>query len=100
MIHETDFNSPDAGADARAEAHMNDRDITADAPRPGWVALDAAREQAFTGEIVFRAEPDVRVYLDNGVAYYAERGLLRPVDGRGTPDEVFDAVRRQVPDVA
>ena len=34
------------------------------------------------------------------VEYYAQRGLLRPVDGGGTPDEVFDAVRRQLPDVA
>ncbi len=63
MMHETEFDTP---------SEVPSR-IAADEPRPGWAALDAARELAFTGEIVFSAEPDVRVYVDNGVAYFAER---------------------------
>ncbi|MGI9643724.1 MAG: hypothetical protein ACR2O6_00265 [Ilumatobacteraceae bacterium] len=63
MMHDTEF---DAASDAPSR-------IAADEPRPGWAALDAARELAFTGEIVFTAEPTVRVYVDNGVAYFAER---------------------------
>ncbi len=42
-------------------------------PRPGWVILDAARDHRFTGELVFDARPDVRVYLDRGKIYLAER---------------------------
>ena len=42
-------------------------------PQPGWMTLNDARERAFTGEIVFEIEPEVRAYLDNGVVYYAER---------------------------
>jgi hypothetical protein len=42
-------------------------------PQPGWMTLDDARERAFTGEIVFEVEPEVRAYLDNGTVYYAER---------------------------
>jgi hypothetical protein len=42
-------------------------------PQPGWMTLNDARERAFTGEIVFEVEPEVRAYLDNGVVYYAER---------------------------
>jgi adenylate kinase len=39
----------------------------------------------------------LRVYHDETeplIAYYDERGLLRRVDGTGTPDEVYAQVRR------
>lgn len=42
-------------------------------PRPGWVVLDAARDHRFTGELVFDTSPPVRVYLDRGSIYLAER---------------------------
>jgi len=42
-------------------------------PRPGWVVLDAARDQRFTGEIIFDTVPEVRVYADRGHLYLAER---------------------------
>ncbi|MEO6653047.1 MAG: hypothetical protein ABIP17_10360 [Ilumatobacteraceae bacterium] len=42
-------------------------------PRPGWVVLDAARENRFTGELVFDVFPEVRAYLDRGEIYLVER---------------------------
>ena len=47
--------------------------LSVSGPQPGWMTLDEARERAFTGEIVFEVDPEVFVYLDNGVVYYAER---------------------------
>ncbi len=42
-------------------------------PRPGWVVLDSARDHRFTGELIFDVDPVVRVYLDRGAIYLAER---------------------------
>ena len=42
-------------------------------PRPAWVVLDAARDHRFTGELAFETLPEVRVYLDRGRIYLAER---------------------------
>jgi hypothetical protein len=42
-------------------------------PRPGWVVLDAARDHRFTGELVFDTYPEVRIYVDRGRFYLAER---------------------------
>jgi hypothetical protein len=42
-------------------------------PRPGWAVLDAARDQCFTGCIAFHTTPVVRVHLDRGHIYVAER---------------------------
>lgn len=42
-------------------------------PRPGWVVLDAARDHRFTGELLVETSPPVRVSLDRGVIYLAER---------------------------
>ena len=42
-------------------------------PRPASTSLDVARFHAFTGEISFSTDPLVRLYLDGGVAYHAER---------------------------
>ena len=47
--------------------------LSVSGPQPGWMTLDEARERAFTGEVVFEVDPEVLVYLDNGVVYYAER---------------------------
>lgn len=49
-------------------------------PRPGWVVLDAARDHRFTGELLFDTSPPVRVYLDRGHIYLAER-LIDPSFG-------------------
>lgn len=51
-------------------------------PRPGWVVLDAAREDRFTGEIVFDTTPEVRVYFDRGRIYLAERVTDPPLGTR------------------
>jgi hypothetical protein len=39
--------------------------------QPGWVVLNRAREQRFTGQIVFHKQPEVAVYFDYGIAYHA-----------------------------
>ncbi len=61
-------------------------------PQPGWMTLDEASDRAFTGEIVFEVDPEVRVYLDTGVVYYAERAsdlsLARRLLDAGVVDQV------------
>ena len=47
--------------------------LTVDGAQPVWMTLNDARERAFTGELVFEADPEVLAYLDNGIVYYAER---------------------------
>ena len=47
--------------------------LTVDGAQPVWMTLNEARERAFTGELVFEADPEVLTYLDNGIVYYAER---------------------------
>jgi hypothetical protein len=47
--------------------------LTVDGAQPVWMTLNEARQRAFTGEVVFEADPEVYAYLDNGVVYYAER---------------------------
>ncbi len=51
-------------------------------PRPGWMVLNSARESEFTGEVVFDSEPAVRVYLDRGKVYVAERVNDVPIEER------------------
>jgi hypothetical protein len=51
-------------------------------PQPGWMTLNDARDRAFTGEIAFEIEPEVRVYVDNGVVYFAERSTDSPLAQR------------------
>ena len=63
MMHQTDAMSESTLIDA----------LAIDGAQPAWMTLNAAREIAFTGEIVFESDPDVHAYLDNGVVYYAER---------------------------
>ena len=87
MIHQTDYDAAGAGAPEAG------RHITSPSPQPCWMALDAARDQAFTGEIVFDAEPEVRVYLDNGVAYYAERADDDTLGRRLIDAGLIDAVQ-------
>jgi len=47
--------------------------LTVDGAQPVWMTLNEARERAFTGELVFEADPEVLAYLDVGIVYYAER---------------------------
>ena len=46
------------------------------------MTLNDAHDRAFTGEIAFAVEPEVRVYLDNGVVYFAERSTDAPLAQR------------------
>ena len=79
MIHETEFDPAQTGSSG---ADGPGRHITSATPQQCWVALDAAREQAFTGESLVHAEPEVGVDFDNGVAYYAERTEDSTLGGR------------------
>ncbi|MET0663911.1 MAG: hypothetical protein ABWZ42_12340 [Ilumatobacteraceae bacterium] len=54
------------------------------------MTLNEARERAFTGEIVFETDPEVRAYLDNGVAYYAERASSPSLGERLVGASVLD----------
>lgn len=65
MMHNTGMKS--------GSSEMSTASLSVSGPQPGWMTLDEARERAFTGEVVFEVDPEVLVYLDNGVAYYAER---------------------------
>ncbi len=47
--------------------------LAIDGLQPAWMTLNAARERAFTGEIVFETDPEVIAYFDHGIVYYAER---------------------------
>jgi hypothetical protein len=42
-------------------------------PRAAWQVIDAARQQAITGELVLGTAPPTRVYLLDGEVYFAER---------------------------
>jgi hypothetical protein len=42
-------------------------------PRPASTSLDVARFHAYTGEVSFSTDPLVRLYLDGGTVYHAER---------------------------
>jgi hypothetical protein len=56
----------DSGTDAAASLSA-----LAAGEKPGWVVLHRARDQRFTGQIVFRTQPEIAVYFDNGTAYHA-----------------------------
>ncbi len=62
-------------------------------PRPGWVVLDAAREQCFSGEIEMETTPPVRVYFDRGRIYLAERISDPPLGARLVDSGALDAVQ-------
>lgn len=51
-------------------------------PGPGWLVIDAAREQRFTGEVVLLADEAVRIYFDRGRVYLAERASDPPLGNR------------------
>lgn len=76
FVYDTDQSS---GIDPGREASGA---MLAAGPQPGWVTLDAARARGFTGEIVFDTEPALRVYLDNGVVYFAEWANAGPLGRR------------------
>ncbi len=73
--------------------HAHSESSTLPGMEPGWTTLNTAREHAFTGEIVFESEPEIRVYLDNGVAYFAERASDPPLARRLIDAGVVDAVQ-------
>lgn len=47
--------------------------FTSSLPQTAATTLDVARFHAFTGELTFSVEPAVRLYLDGGSVYHAER---------------------------
>jgi hypothetical protein len=42
-------------------------------PRPAWQVIDAAREMRLTGELTLMTTPLSRVYLRDGVVYFADK---------------------------
>ena len=42
-------------------------------PRPAWQVIEAARRQYLTGELVLPTTPTTRIYLRDGLVYFAER---------------------------
>jgi hypothetical protein len=42
-------------------------------PRPAWQVIDAARSMRLTGELTLGTAPVVRVYLRDGIVYFADR---------------------------
>jgi hypothetical protein len=42
-------------------------------PRPAWQVIEAARRQYLTGELTLHTAPTTRVYMRDGMVYYAER---------------------------
>ncbi len=67
--------------------------LTGTFPRPGWVILDAARDHRFTGELVFDARLEVRVYLDRGKIYLAERATDPSLGARLVDAGVLNAAQ-------
>ncbi|MGK0275537.1 MAG: hypothetical protein ACI9N0_001922, partial [Ilumatobacter sp.] len=45
--------------------------LVAAGAQPGWVVLNSARDERFTGQIVFDTQPEIEVYFDYGIAYHA-----------------------------
>ena len=64
--------------------------LTVDGAQPVWMTLNEARQRAFTGEVVFEADPEVLAYLDNGTVYYAERASDAPLGRRLLDAGVID----------
>ena len=62
------------GADGRTVPGTNlfpdETDFT---PRPAWQVIEAARRQYLTGELTLHTAPTTRVYMRDGLVYYAER---------------------------
>jgi len=83
MKHKTDIATDSVGTEA----------LVVDGPQPVWMTLNQAREQAFTGEIVFETDPEVLAYLDNGIVYFAERVADAPLGQRLIDAGVVDAAQ-------
>jgi hypothetical protein len=65
--------------------------LSVNGPQPVWMTLNEARGRAFTGEIIFEDNPEVRAYLDAGVVYFAERASDSPLGRRLVEAGVLDA---------
>lgn len=61
-------------ADARFVADANlFPDEAGFTPRPAWQVIEAARRQYLTGELKLSTNPATRIYLRDGMVYFAER---------------------------
>jgi hypothetical protein len=62
------------GADAESVADANlFPDEAGFTPRPAWQVIEAARRRYLTGELTLPTTPPTRVYLRDGMVYFAER---------------------------
>ena len=64
--------------------------LSVNGPQPVWMTLNEARSRAFTGEIIFEEDPEVRAYLDAGIVYFAERASDSPLGRRLVEAGVLD----------
>jgi hypothetical protein len=63
---------PDADDSDVADANLFP-DEAGFTPRPAWQVIEAARRQYLTGELTLPTKPATRLYLRDGVVYFAER---------------------------
>lgn len=68
---------------------------TASLPQTAATSLDVARFHAFTGELTFSVDPAVRLYLDGGNVYHAEREGDQPVSHLLLDAGVIDSTQLQ-----
>ena len=61
-------------ADARSVADANlFPDEAGFSPRPAWQVIEAARRRYLTGELTLPTTPATRIFLRDGLVYFAER---------------------------
>ena len=73
-IRQCFLKTPAQGADGTPVVDTNlFPDEAGFAPRPAWQVIEAARRQYLTGELTLPTDPTTRIYLRDGMVYFAER---------------------------
>ncbi len=73
-IRQCFLKTPAQGADGTFVADTNlFPDEAGFTPRPAWQVIEAARRQYLTGELTLPTNPATRIFLRDGLVYFAER---------------------------
>ena len=73
-IRQCFLKTPAEGADGTCVADTNlFPDEAGFTPRPAWQVIEAARRQYLTGELALPTNPATRIFLRDGLVYFAER---------------------------
>lgn len=95
--HDTSTRPPTASAHLSLAEHFSSyaeyATSTASIPRTAAVSLDIARFHAFTGELTLLVDPRVRLYLDGGTVYHAERDGDPSIGRRLLDSGVIDSMQ-------